>query len=151
MEDRGENGWRGRQGLVRPKPLTSVMPTQPSQTRKACSQESVPKADDASWGDSPSLFLNKFGRRSDHIITVVIIRGTSIASFNKHCIKCGPLMSWVGFKGWGSQASLVGEANACIYLLPSTPDYPAEAQRCHRYTWDCSSVELSAAGGGGGN
>lgn len=87
-------------------------------------------------GDAPSL-LDTLGRRSDPIITSVIIRGTSIVSFNKHCTSCGPLTCGAG--GWGGQ---------CLYLLPSTPDSPTEAQRYRRYIWDCSSLELSAAGGG---
>lgn len=35
--------------------------------------------------------LNTLGRRSNPVITVVIIRGTAIASFNQSFTSCGPL------------------------------------------------------------
>ena len=98
----------------------------------ACSLESAPAAGDASWGESSSP-LNTLGRRSNPIITVVIIRGTSLASFNKNFTSCGPLTCAAvegGVRGAGYPSC---REPVPASLLPGTPDSPAEAQRCHGY------------------
>jgi hypothetical protein len=85
------------------------------------SPESVPEADDGSWEALQGSFEHV--QWVEPIITMGIIRGAFMLSFNKYYTSYGPLiLGGVGWSWWRSECPSWGGGQPTPEALPNTPD-----------------------------